>query len=149
MPGSAACGVLKDAKIISRHRTLALVSFQVFINLSKLVTSWWPWPREAYPVGRPRGTHADPIRVSLIHDETSLWPTVNTAGNRKLRGERDARLIIRERLSARTEALKRAAKQKKQFEIADNPAGRVLKVSAGRIMKRTLPSGDKSVCGGV
>lgn len=113
MPGSAACGVLKDAKIISRHRTLALVSFQVFINLSKLVTSWWPWPREAYPVGRPRGTHADPIRVSLIHNETSLWPTVNTAGNRKLRGERDARLIIRERLSARTEALKRAAKQKK------------------------------------
>lgn len=87
--------------------------------------------------------------MSLIHDETSLWPTVNTAGNRKLRGERDARLIIRERLSARTEALKRAAKQKKQFEIADNPAGRVLKVSAGRIMKRTLPSGDKSVCGGV
>lgn len=66
-----------------------------------------------------------------------------------LRSERDARLIIKERFSARTEALKRAAKQKKQFEIADNPAGRVLKVSAGRIMERTLPSGEKSVCGGV
>ena len=110
MPGSAACGVLKDAKIISRHSTLALLSFQVFINLSKLVTSWWPWPREAYPVGRPRGTHADPITVSLIHDETPLWPTVNTTGNRKtLRWERDARLI-KERFSACAEVLKWAAK---------------------------------------
>lgn len=32
-------GIFKDAKIISRHGTLALLSFQVFRNLPKLVTS--------------------------------------------------------------------------------------------------------------
>lgn len=52
-------------------------------------------------------------------------------------------------MGSKTHTHTQKKKETKQFEIADNPADRVLKVAAGRIMKRTLLSGDKSVCGGV
>lgn len=102
------------------------------------MTMWGLFCREACR------THADLIRVSLIHDEMSLWPTVNITGNRNST-ERERETNSSKRNSALHRALNGHKYKYKQFEITDD----WLKAATGRIMKWTLQSGDKSVFRGV
>lgn len=86
-------------------------------------------------------THADLIIVSLIHDEVSLWPTVNTTGNR-YSTERQ----LKETLST-APMLSNGHKSKTQ--TVSNGRRCCLWAKSGQKMKRTLLSGDKGVWGGV